>query len=130
MIHQSSISANVSTDPALDAANVRVFDLVLPSASTHTYSANILSVGYANDAYLSTTAGSSAALPVALESNSDIFNEDDDLLLTINDGLKHDATLIVDRIAVAPVDIFILLFYNYIPLTIYLYFFTKKCEKL
>jgi len=82
---------------------------VLPIASIHTYSANIFSAGYANLPYCSTNAGSNEALPVALDSN-DIFRDDPLRLLPVdtNEGLKHDTTPIVERNAIAVVDIFIL----------------------
>ena len=55
----------LSTFSALLAGNVRVFERVLPSASTQTYSARIVSSGNGNESYLAITAGSSDDFPVS-----------------------------------------------------------------
>ena len=49
-------------------------DRVLPSASTHTYSAKILSLGKGRLPYLAMTAGSNADFPVDLLRTTDMCN--------------------------------------------------------
>ena len=50
----------------MDLGSVRVLDRVLPSASTQTYSAKMVSSGYGKALYLAMTAGSSCDRPVTL----------------------------------------------------------------
>jgi hypothetical protein len=57
---------SLSTDAARSGVRVRVLERVLPSASTQTYSAIILSEGKGRASYLAITAGSSADCPVSL----------------------------------------------------------------
>jgi hypothetical protein len=56
----------LSTFSAFEAGKVRVLERVLPSASTQTYSARIVSSGNGNASYLAITAGSSDDRPVCL----------------------------------------------------------------
>jgi len=61
----------------LAAGRVRVFDRVLPSASTQTYSAKTLSLGKARLPYLAMTAGSKADCPVTLFKIPDMCRAED-----------------------------------------------------
>ena len=56
---------------------MRVLLRVLPSASTQTYSARIVSSGYGRELYRSMTAGSKLDFPVVFPRTPDMCNADD-----------------------------------------------------